>query len=223
MGPAVGTPLPTYTRAGGKCCGGQQARPDSLRHAPDLAAAGPANPGSSYPAPPSLTSVWAGASGLEPEPAAPRAAWASPSVWRPASARALPISERVQLQGQGRDFLGDLPGPLPRTGAALAPRGRDHLLDQGGLALHRGPDGAQVPRLDPVPAERDDDPGGIQGLRPVLPSRGPDQPEVFQFGQVAIVDPGRVEQFPAAQRPAAAAARRDPPRRLRPRRRPAGP
>jgi len=60
-------------------------------HAPDLAAAGPANPGSSYPAPPSLTS--AGAAPPDSPAQAARAAPVSPSVCSPASARALPISD----------------------------------------------------------------------------------------------------------------------------------
>ena len=45
-------------------------------------------------------------------------------------------------------------------------------------------------------------------LRPVLPSRGPDQAKVFQFSQVAVIDAGGVEQFPPAERPTAAPVRR---------------
>jgi hypothetical protein len=61
--PSQRTPVPAESAVaagpGGPAAGGRNQLPASSGHAPDLAAAGPANPGSSYPAPPSLASACA--------------------------------------------------------------------------------------------------------------------------------------------------------------------
>src|SRR3984957_3281515 len=61
--PSQRTPVPAESAVaagpGGPAAGGGNQLPARPGHAPDLAAAGPAKPGSSYPEPPSLTSAWA--------------------------------------------------------------------------------------------------------------------------------------------------------------------
>src|SRR5262245_18946680 len=110
-----------------------------------------------------------------------------------------------QRRVHGEHQRGDLPGgrgcPVPRPGAALPQDRRHDLLDQGGFPLHRGPQHPQVPRLDPVPAQRHDRLDGLDGLRRILPARPADQAKLLQIRQFPLVDAGRVEHFPPGHRP----------------------
>ena len=105
------------------------------------------------------------------------------------------------MQPQGE--VGDLPrGPgrrVPGARVALAQLRRHHLLDQVGLPVGRGLDGAQVTGLHPVLPERGDGPGDRERFRAVLPADPADQAVVFELGQLLLVDSGRLEQLTPGQ------------------------
>ena len=77
------------------------------------------------------------------------------SILRGHGARALQGARhegRVQAHAQRRHLASRLVGAPRGLGPALPPQRRHDLLDQAGLAVGRGPEGAQVPRLDAVRA-----------------------------------------------------------------------
>jgi hypothetical protein len=116
----------------------------------------------------------------------------------------------VQPQGEIRDLPGGQRRRVPGPGAALAQLRRHHLLDQVGLPVGGGLDGAQVTGLHPVLAERGDGPGDRERFRAVLPADPADQAIVFELGQLLLVDSGRLEQLTPGQVGRRTAGTRDP-------------
>jgi hypothetical protein len=105
----------------------------------------------------------------------------------------------VQPQEEVRDLPGGHGGRVARTGAALAQLRRHHLLDQVRVPVRRGLDRAQVPGLDAEVAERRHRAGHRERVGAVLPTHPPDQPVVFELGQLRFADARRLEELAAGQ------------------------
>src|SRR5258707_1355193 len=86
---------------------------------------------------------------------------------------------------------------------ALPQRGRDHLLDERDLAVHRRPDGPQVPGLNAISAQHRGGGRHLECVLAVCPADSPDQPERLKLGQLLLVDPGCGDEIAPAQRAAA--------------------
>ena len=64
-----------------------------------------------------------------------------------------------------------------------------------------------MPRLNAVPAQHGGGGRHLERVPAVHPADPADQPERLKLGQLLLVDPGRVEQLPPAQRAAGRGAR----------------
>src|SRR5215472_6025647 len=92
--------------------------------------------------------------------------WPLSGTVLPEACEGIPLSKYTRPgSGHARALWSAAGTPALRPGETGVRQGH---LDQGGLPLHRSPQHPQMPRLDPVLAQRHDRLDGLDGLRRVL-------------------------------------------------------
>ena len=90
--------------------------------------------------------------------------------------------------------------PAPtRSGLAERSCGREHLLDQAGLALDRRVDGAQVPGVEAVALQARGGGHDLHVLGAEAPGLGRDQAELLEAAHELLVDSGGADQLAEAR------------------------